>query len=302
MRDASRRLLPVALGAAVLLSALPQSAQRPWSGGLAATVRAPLWPAVAGLSWIRDRIRAPEQPYARLPEELRDAKEEANRLRGELDAAELRARELERQLGELSGYRPERRAGWRPMPARIVERGGGRPGGLLGLDVGSEQGVEAGDPVVVGGNQLVGRIADGVRERRSWLVPVDSRSIGRIDAVVHPSGSAGTGDAPRAGGRRPREAVLVQLTAAGNCRLIGELEMPADGRAPEVRPGDAIVLSDATWPASAQGMRIGTVEAVGRLDSNPLRHRVTVRTEADPSRLGNVVIKAKDARDAGGTP
>lgn len=302
MRDPSRRLLPVALGAAALLSALPQSAQRPWSGGFAAVVRAPLWPAVAGLSWVRDRVRAPVQPYAGLPEELREAREEASRLRGELDAAELRAREVERQLGELTGYRPERRAGWRPMPARVVERGGGRPGGALGLDVGTAHGIEAGDPVVVGGNQLVGRIAEGVADGRSWLVPVDSRAIGRIDAVVHPSGAAGTGDLPRSGGQRPREPVLVQLTAAGACRLIGELEMPSDGRAPEVRPGDAIVLSDATWPASAQGMRIGTVESVGRLDSNPLRHRVTVRTEVDPARLGNVIIKARDGRAPGGAP
>ncbi|NBP51823.1 MAG: hypothetical protein EBU70_11750, partial [Actinobacteria bacterium] len=96
MPDLSRRLLAVALGGAALLSALPQPAQARWSGTLAALVRAPLWPAVAGLTWVRDRIRAPSEPFQGLPEELRLAREESGRLRGELDAAELRVRELER--------------------------------------------------------------------------------------------------------------------------------------------------------------------------------------------------------------
>jgi cell shape-determining protein MreC len=302
MPDLSRRLLAVALGGAALLSALPQPAQARWSGTLAALVRAPLWPAVAGLTWVRDRIRAPSEPFQGLPEELRLAREESGRLRGELDAAELRVRELERQLGELSGYRPEERAGWRPALARVIERGGSRPAGTLGLDAGAGNGIEAGDPAVVGGNQLVGRVAEGVEPGRCWLVPLDARAAGRIDALVQPSGAAGTGEAAGGRAKAPRQPVLVQLSASGPRTFIGELEMPADGRVGEVRAGDAVVLSDATWRPAAQGMRIGTVESIGRLDSNPLRNRVTVRMEVDPSRLGSVVVKVRDRRERGAAP
>ena len=306
MLVSSRRILGAVLGIAAVLSALPQSAQAPWSAGLAAAVRAPLSPAVSGLAWVRDRVRAPDDPYPNLPEELRDAREDRDRLRGELDAAQLRVGQLERELGELSGYRPGERAGWRPRLASVVERGGGRPAGLLGIDVGSAQGVSQGDPVVVGGNQLVGVVAAGGDASHSWVIPVDDRRAGRIDAVLHPSGSAGlgpagarTGNAP--GSTGPRPTVLVQLVPQGGRTLVGELETGPDGRAADVRPGDSVLLSDATWRPAAQGMRIGLVESVGALDSNPLRRRITVRMEADPARLGRVVVKVQDAAGEGGS-
>ncbi len=256
MLVSSRRILAVVLGGAAILAALPQSAQAPWSSGVAAAVRAPLAPAVGGLAWVRDRVRAPDDPYPNLPEELRAAREERDRLQGELDAAQLRVGQLERELGELSGYRPGERAGWRPRLASVVERGGGRPAGLLGIDVGGSQGVAQGDPVVVGGNQLVGVVAAGGGETHSWVIPVDDRRAGRIDAVLHPSGSAGVGGAgsrpgaaPAAGG--PRPTILVQLVPQGGRTLVGELETGPDGRAADVRPGDAVLLSDATWRPAA---------------------------------------------------
>ena len=305
MPVSSRRILAVVLGGAAVLSALPQSAQAPWSSGLAAAVRAPLVPGVSALAWLRDRLRAPDDPYPNLPEELRAAREDRDRLRGELDAAQLRVGQLERELGELSGYRPGERAGWRPRLASVVERGGGRPAGLLGIDVGSAQGVAQGDPVVVGGNQLVGVVAAGGDASHSWVIPVDDRRAGRIDAVLHPSGSAGLGAAPPGSGARsggPRPTVLVQLVPQGGRTLIGELETGPDGRAADVRPGDSVLLSDATWRPAAQGMRLGLVESVGALDSNPLRRRITVRMEADPARLGRVVVKVQDAGGQGGAP
>jgi hypothetical protein len=95
--------------------------------------------------------------------------------------------------------------------------------------------------------------------------------------------------------------VLVQLVPQGGRTLVGELETGPDGRAADVRPGDSVLLSDATWRPAAQGMRIGLVESVGALDSNPLRRRITVRMEADPARLGRVVVKVQDAAGEGGS-
>ena len=294
----SRRILVIALAGAALLSALPQSFQTPWSGTLATVLWAPLVPGASVLAWARDWVRAPAEPYQGLPEELRTARESRDQLQGELDAMQLRVGQLESELRDLAGFRPPDRAGWQPRSATVIERGAGRPAGLLGIDIGTAQGVGEGDPVVVGGNRIIGMIAAGGAENRSWVIPLDDRRCGRIDAIVLPEAADGSSDASGgagAGGKKTdkarngtRDKVLVQLVAQGNRTLIGELESPAD-----VKPGDSVQLSDATWRPAAQGMRIGVVESVGVLDANPLRRRITVRMESDPLHQSRVVVKVR---------
>jgi cell shape-determining protein MreC len=297
----SRRILVIALGGAALLSALPQSFQTPWSGTLAGVLWAPLVPGASVLAWARDWVRAPAEPYQGLPEELRAAREDRDRLQGELDATQMRVEELERELGELSGYRPADRAGWQPRLATVIERGAGRPAGLLGIDVGTAQGIGEGDPVVVGGNQIIGMIAAGGAENRSWVIPLDDRRCGRIDAIVltgAADGASAASEGTGAGGKKADKSdkarngggasVLVQLVPQGNRRLIGELESPA-----HVKKGDSVLLSDAGWRPAALGMQIGVVESVGALDANPLRRRITVRMESDPLRVPRVVVKVR---------
>ena len=297
----SRRILVIALGGAALLSALPQSFQTPWSGTLATVLWAPLVPGASALAWVRDRVRAPAEPYQGLPEELRAAREGRDQLQGELDATQMRVGELERELRELSGYRPADRAGWQPRLATVIERGAGRPAGLLGIDVGTAQGIGEGDPVAVGANQIIGMIAAGGAENHSWVIPLDDRRCGRIDAIVRPEAADGASDASggtATGGKKAdnadkarngtRTTVLVQLVPQGNRTLVGELESPAN-----VKPGDSVLLSDAAWRTAAQGMRIGVVESEGALDANPLRRRITVRMESDPQRQSRVVVKVR---------
>jgi hypothetical protein len=86
------------------------------------------------------------------------------------------------------------------------------------------------------------------------------------------------------------------LVPQGNRTLVGELESPAD-----VKPGDTVLLSDATWRPAAQGMRIGVVESEGALDANPLRRRITVRMESDPLRVARVVVKVRVSGQGQGT-
>jgi hypothetical protein len=92
----SSRILAIVLGVAALLAALPQGSQAPWSGGLASVLWAPMRPGTALLGWARDWIRTPADPYQGLPDELRTAREDRDRLQGELDAAQLRVGQLER--------------------------------------------------------------------------------------------------------------------------------------------------------------------------------------------------------------
>jgi cell shape-determining protein MreC len=305
----SRRILVIALGGAALLSALPQSFQTPWSGTLAGVLWAPLVPGASVLAWARDWVRAPAEPYQGLPEELRAAREDRDRLQGELDATQMRVGQLERELREISGYRPADRAGWQPRLATVIERGAGRPAGLLGIDVGTAQGIGEGDPVAVGANQIIGMIAAGGAENRSWVIPLDDRRCGRIDAIVRPEAADGASDASggtAAGGKKAdkadkarngtRATVLVQLVPQGNRTLVGELESPAN-----VKPGDSVLLSDAAWRTAAQGMRIGVVESEGALDANPLRRRITVRMESDPQRQSRVVVKVRVPGQGQGT-
>lgn len=278
----SRRLTLTALGAAALLAALPQSAQSSWSPAVASAVCLPLRPVAAAASWLRDRVSPPDEPYVGLPGELRTAREEQDRLKGDLDAAQLRITSLERELAELTGFRPADRAGWRPRLASVVERSAGRPPGLLAIDLGKDQGVQAGDPVVVGGNRLLGRIADSGPAARSLVVPLDDRRAGRIDAQVRPAPGEGRPVAAAS-------AIAVQLVPQGGRVLAGELDPGID-----VRVGDPVLLDDATWRPAAQGMRVGLVESVGPLDANPLRRRVLVRMETDPARVSRVVVKVRD--------
>lgn len=269
---------------AVLLSALPQRSFTGWSGAVATAMWAPLWPVTALLAIVRDRVRAPDEPHPGLPGELRRSLEDRDRVQGELDAARLRVRQLEAELGEIAAYRPARDSGWRPLAATVVERSAGRPPGLFAIDAGSDQGVQPGDPVVVGGNRLLGIVAAGGAGDRSLVVPRDDRRAGRIDALAQPSPPAG---APIPAG------VFVQLVPAGNGRLVGELESDA-----AVRPGDPVLLSDAAWKPSAQGMRVGVVERVGKLDANPLRTRIDVRMETEPARVGRVIVKVAAGQGA----
>jgi cell shape-determining protein MreC len=240
---------------------------------------------------------------------LRAAREDRDRLQGELDATQMRVGELERELREISGYRPADRAGWQPRLATVIERGAGRPAGLLGIDVGTAQGIGEGDPVAVGANQIIGMIAAGGAENRSWVIPLDDRRCGRIDAIVRPEAADGASDASggtAAGGKKAdkadkarngtRATVLVQLVPQGNRTLVGELESPAN-----VKPGDSVLLSDAAWRTAAQGMRIGVVESEGALDANPLRRRITVRMESDPQRQSRVVVKVRVPGQGQGT-
>jgi hypothetical protein len=202
----SHRLLSGAVVGAVLLSALPQRSFVGWSGAVATAMWAPLWPITSLLAIVRDRVRAPDEPHPGLPGALRQSLEDRDRVQGELDAARLRVRQLEAELGEIAAYRPSRDAGWRPLAATVVARSAGRPPGLFAIDAGSDQGVQPGDPVVVGGNRLLGIVAAGGAGDRSLVVPLDDRRAGRIDAIAQPSAPAGAPNPPR------------RLRAAGTCR------------------------------------------------------------------------------------
>lgn len=171
-----------------------------------------------------------------------------------------------------------------PLLASVTARGEGPSARMLALNAGKREGVQSGDPAVVGGDILVGRIADNPTDVRCWLAPLTDPSTGRVDAYIAP------GDRPEAG---PAESVLIQLRNDSSGYLVGEIEYNNF-----ISQGDTVRLADSTWKAAAQGMRIGTVIGSHRSDKNPLRLLVQVKTEVDSDRLRQVTLKI----DAGAVP
>jgi cell shape-determining protein MreC len=248
---------------------------------VAAVLTLPLRPAEIVLAAAAQWLRPPENLYPVLSADAANLAQERDALQGELDRERIRSAALETQLAEFRVVmNADTRGGWRPVLARVVERPSGRRARLLGLNVGATQGVSEGDPVVVGGNRLVGRIYGPVDDSRAWVVPIDDSRIGRIDALVFPAGRVGT---------TAREGTMIQLRPQGGGLLVGELE-----RAASIQPGDVVLLNDPTWKGAAVGMRVGTVERTGTLDANPLRAGITVRMEVDPTRIGNITVKVAD--------
>lgn len=276
------RLLTAAIVGVAVLALLPSRLVTPWSEDVALLLTAPIRPAQRMLAAVHGWMRPAQFPDPSQGEALTRALEERDALQGELDRLLLHYAALESQLRELRAVTSaDTRGGWRPISAVVVERPGGRRANLLGLSVGKGQGVQEGDPVVVGGNRLVGRILGPVDGSRAWVVPLDDSRVGRIDALAFP--------VQKGGASARSDGVMLQLRAIGDGRLLSELD-----RTTPISPGDVVLLNDATWRSAARGMRIGVVEHVGALDSNPLRAGVTVRMDVLPTRVSRVTVKVVD--------
>jgi cell shape-determining protein MreC len=276
-----QRMLVAALAAATLLAFTPSSWMAPWSGEVAAVLTSPVRPMSRVLAWARDLLRSPYDPYEGLAPDAARLAQERDLLQGELDRERMRSATLEKQLQDLRVVvDADTRGGWRPVLASVVERPSARQK-RYGLDAGEASGIAEGDPVVAGGNRLVGRIAGPLQRAKAYFVPLDDGVLGRLDALVYPAQRLSNS---------PRNATMIQLLPIGGGRLRGELERDAP-----VQPGDVVLLNDATWKPAAQGMRVGIIERVGALDSNPLRTGVEVRMDPDPSRVGGVTVKVADA-------
>lgn len=261
---------------------LPPRWLAPWSADAAAIVSAPLRPLEWSFARLRRALR-PAAPEQDLDERLRELVDDREHYRSLWFAERLRSAELERRLEAVEETRRLDRTSSRPVSAAIVAMTG--PGsGLLTIDAGRSAGVTTGDPVVMRGDVLVGRVVGEPGEHRATVAPITDRSSGRLDALVEPGSGAGArSDATRA-------FVPIQLAPfQGDC-FTGEIAA-GSGAA----PGDVVRLADPTWKRAAQGARLGVIRSMTPLDRNPLRLRVEVVPEADPSRAAIVVIKCEEA-------
>lgn len=273
------RWFPAVVIATAAMSLAPATVLRPWTGDLSALIWLPLRPPAHLLTSLRHWVRpGRDESGARDAQLLLD---ERDRFRALWHGERLRAEALEQRLGQLERASRMDRGGVpvEPIMAAVVGRGAGASERFLSLGAGARDGVRQGDPAVIGGDLLVGRVEGEPTEANCWLVPLVDRSTGRVDVYVAPA------DRPEA---PPSEGVVAQVRPNERGLLEGEID--SSGRVSE---GDVVRLSDPNWKPAAQGMRIGVVRMVRKGDRNPLRSVIEVECGADPSRLRQVTLKVE---------
>lgn len=272
------RAWPVVLvTTAVLALAVPMRWQG-WVtalGGLTQTLVAPVSGPVTHLvRWI-----APAAPPRPSDEHYASLEQENQQLRTQVFAHAQENQRLRDQLAQLRVVVPSGNATVDFLPTQVVGASSDLAGQAVVLRAGSRDGVQVGDVVTTDFVQVLGRVAS-VTTRTCTVLPITADKAEDFEAVVMTTPST----------------LRCRLAPIGGGLLRGDLEDKRDaktGAAQEPKVGDEVRLSDPTrWPASAQMLVIGTVQAVEPSPKQPLRKVVVVRpTVPDLSKVAEAVLR-----------
>ncbi|MDA0214171.1 MAG: hypothetical protein O2875_02270 [Planctomycetota bacterium] len=273
-----RRIPPIALVVAfvVMLGLLPTRWIAPLTGDLSSILWVPLSPIAHGATAMRLWLRPPKVTTTE-----GDGSISADRdyYRGLWHAEQILVQELEKKLSayEVISGASKRAGAVRLAAANVLSRTTGAGGAALKLNVGTQQGISAGDVAIVDGDAIVGRIAAEVGAVSSTVISIANRSIGRIVGYIVP--------ADQEKSKRP-QSIVVQLMPDAKGNLRGDIDLGS-----AARPGDVVRVKDPGWPDGAQGMRLGVVMEIKRKDEQPLRGEIVVRPAVDPNMVGELVVK-----------
>jgi len=273
------RMFAATMIATVALALAPSSFLRAWTSDLSALLWLPLRPPAHGLTALRYWLRPPAESGGGGDAQM--IRDERDRFRALWHAERLRAEGLSQRLSQIERVRGMDRGGVpvEPVLASVTGRGAGSSERFLVLNAGKRDGVQAGDPAVIGGDVLVGRVVGEPGEASCWLAPLRDASTGRLDVYIAPA------DRPEA---PPSEGVIAQLRPNAQGLLVGEVDS-----AGKVDIGDSVRLADPTWKPSAQGMRVGVIRGLRKSDRNPLRSLIEVECEAETDRMRQVTLKVE---------
>lgn len=245
-----------------------------WAAEVGAVLWIPLNPiahvAASAKGWLRPaRPDLPPVEVEALLEERETLRALATRLRIELDLAEA-------ELAALEGEPRPTIPGASPIASTVLSA---EPDGRMRINKGTRHGIAAGDPAVAGGEILVGRIADPPGAAWSTIVPASHRTEGMVRA------------------RLPRDDGLV-----GEETLV-LLEPTGDGWRAETdegfaREGASLRLDDPSWPASAQGLLLGRVSRIRRVDARPLLVEISIDPAWDAGAIATVVVRRGSSAEA----
>jgi len=240
-----------------------------WTGEVGAILWIPLHPlahaGTAAREWLRPASReAPPADVLTLLEERRELLGLVARLRIELERAQDEIAALQAEPASRSGD---------PRPIAATVLGVGAESGVIRLNRGARHGVSAGDPVVEGGDRLVGVVAAPVGASWCEVFPASTRGGASIRArIVDGEGLL-------------RSLVLLE-PRGGSWR--GEIDESVD------LAGVSIRLDDPTWPATAQGLLLGEVASSRAAASRPLRVELVVRPAWIAGSADTLVIRRLD--------
>jgi cell shape-determining protein MreC len=269
-----------------------------WVGDVAAIVALPLSPLTDGgnalAAWLRPGVRwatrggAPgsdlEERWGADAATLERLTEDRDTYRALWHAERLRNEDLLQRLADVRLAEEFHRGSvFEPLRADIVGRS---PAGLRGpvrLNAGRAAEVSPGDVAVFRGAHLVGRVVGEVEGLTSMLLWVADPATGKLSAAIprEPEPSA-----PDPG------AIRVLLVPEGDGTFTADVAEDAGARL-----GDHVVMDDPTWPDTARGMIVGSVESVERRDDQPLRVRLRIRPAFDLHELRSVTLKIQPGRE-----
>ena len=271
-----RSPLPWAVALLILVALLPLNwlGWVGWFAGLSETVLTP----------VSHPLRAAGRVF--VPAPRREDELDADRLREQFEAEQLRRQQAELEIDRLTGLVERLSAGAaintsvevRQWPAPVT----GAAGQYLVVRAGEREGVVTNSVVTTDGIQLLGQV-EGVDDRTSRVLPITAPVAGRINGVILLDQ---TGE----------QRVACILAPAGDNTLRGEFQLsqdPITGQAVNaVEPGQEVRLLDNAWPGAAQMLLIGLVERV-EPDENlgGLNRLVVVRPRAVLRQVGEVVVR-----------
>ena len=244
-----------------------------WAAEVGAVLWIPLNPiahaAGSARAWLRPtRPDLPPVEVEALLEERETLRALATRLRIELDLTQA-------ELAALEGEPRPESPGVSPIASTVLSA---EPDGRLRINKGGRHGVAAGDPAVARGEILVGRVADPPGAAWSTVAPASHRTEGMLRARLLP------------GEDLAAEATLVLLEPTGG----GWRAETDEGFA---REGAVLRLDDPSWPANAQGLLLGRVSAMRRVDSRPLLVEITVDPAWDAGAVSTIVVRRSGPSD-----
>lgn len=271
-------LVAVSLGLVIISGSEPaQSVQE-----LASRALAPVHAAIAGIGdGVADVIETVG--------EIDRLRAEAEELRSTLAGAEQRIAELQEaarengQLRSLLGLQAV--LGWDLVPARVVAAGTGAVTWEVAIDVGRDDGVRTGMPVVgaaPGGGALAGIVVQSGLDRAVVQLTVDPRS--RVVARDQQTDALGVVQG------QPGGQLLMTQVAVTDAVTIGDTIITA-----------GLELAEVAASPYPRGLLIGTVSAL-ETDANGLTRTVFVRPALDPRAFEWLMVVRSAAPEASPQP
>lgn len=281
------RLLPAAVVLLLIASFLPHRWLLPnaWIGDLVELVSAPVaQPLRAVGGWL-----APARASSAEPDEIRLLRRQIEEYKTLYERAKSRNADLLGQMEQLRlmvELNPS--VSTRHLYAPVIGAGSDPGNTQLLIRAGDRQGVHVNDVVAVEGVQLFGSVIEA-SGRTSWIRPITARSQGYVQGRVMLDDEQG---------------IVCSLLPQGDGTLRGDAAHDETDAAQRINIGDLVRLDDGEWPASAQMLVLGTVEAVEPAPDSPLRRVVVVRPTVALERVTEVIVRVSEMPgDAeGGTP